>query len=124
MAASDTTGIIEVCSSCGASNRVPFARVHQTARCGRCHQAVREPGAPLAVSSAQLEALVRSAQVPVVVDFWAEWCGPCRVFAPQLDQVARRMAGQIIVAKLNVDENPDAAARYGARAIPLLVMFA
>src|SRR5579863_8151299 len=117
-------GIVEVCSACGKENRIPFSRLTATARCGHCHATVRSPGAPVEVDSASLESLLRVNGVPVVVDFWAPWCGPCKALAPQLDQVARRLAGEIIVAKLNVDQSPEAAARYGARAIPLIVAFA
>ena len=116
-------GVVEVCTSCGASNRIPFSRLHQAAKCGRCQTAVRTAGSLVEVSTAQLDVLIAESAVPVVVDFWAPWCGPCRVLAPQLDQVAQRMAGQIVVARLNVDDHPDAAARFGARAIPLLLMF-
>lgn len=78
---------------------------------------------PIHVDAAALAELVRTAEVPVLVDFYADWCGPCKMMAPVLDQFARKHAGEVIVAKLDTDHNPDAAAVHGIRGIPTLVLF-
>ncbi len=78
---------------------------------------------PIHVDAAALAELVRTAEVPVLVDFYADWCGPCKIMAPVLDQFARKHVGEVIVAKLDTDDNPDAAAAHGIRGIPTLVLF-
>ncbi len=78
---------------------------------------------PMKVTDQSFEADVLGATSPVVVDFWAEWCGPCRFIAPALEEIATEMNGQVTIAKLNVDENPDIMMRYGVRSIPTLIMF-
>jgi thioredoxin 2 len=117
-------GLVLQCPKCGQANRVPFGRVGQRAKCGRCEADVRDPGKPVAVDGAELEGLIQQSPLPVLVDFWAPWCGPCRMVAPQLEQVAQRMAGEVVVAKLNTDECPEAGARYRVQSIPLFVVFA
>lgn len=118
-----THALVLVCPRCGQANRVPIARLDERAKCGRCHQVLREAGEPIPVDGSSLQALVTASQWPVLVDFWAPWCGPCRMMGPELDRLARKMAGQIVVAKLNTDESPEAAMQYGAHSIPLLVLF-
>lgn len=122
--ATNEEGIVIRCPRCGQGNRVPFARLGSRARCGACHEVLHEPGRPLPVDGATLEALILGAPRPLLVDFWAPWCGPCRMVAPQLEQVARRMADELLVVKVNTDESPDAGARHGVRSIPLLALFA
>ncbi len=92
-------------------------------RCGACKTPLPVGGAPITVTDASYQALVLSSPVPVLLDLWAPWCGPCRMVAPILEQLAKKYNGKIAVAKLNVDENPDTAQRLEARSIPLMVYF-
>lgn len=116
--------MLRQCSSCGATNRIPPARLDQLARCGRCKTPLSLVDAPVEVrSSAELQDLIAHAAVDVLVDFWAPWCGPCRLVAPELAKLARRNAGRVVVAKVDVDTLPDAAARHGIRGVPTVVLF-
>jgi thioredoxin len=92
--------------------------------CGKCKAALGSPSAPLEVNDAELETLLKESALPVVVDFWAPWCGPCRAVAPALASIAGSMSGKVLVAKVNVDDNPRSAQLYQAKSIPLLVGFA
>ena len=108
---------IIACSSCGARNRVgPAAR--GTPRCPRC----KSPLPWVVAADATTFHAETTASVPVVVDFWAEWCGPCRMIGPVLQDLAARQAGRLKVVKVDVDENRGLAARFGAQSIPLLVV--
>jgi len=118
-----TSALVLRCHQCGQANRVPVARVFQGPRCGSCRQPLPRPDEPIETSDDELEGLIAGSPVPVVVDFWAPWCGPCRMIAPTLEEAARTHAGNLLVVKLNVDDNPQGAARYQARSIPLLVAF-
>jgi thioredoxin 2 len=115
------------CVSCGASNRVPREKIEQGLRpkCGRCKHPLPESGAsPLVVSDATFAAEVERSPLPVLVDAWAAWCGPCRMIAPAIDELAAELAGKVRVAKLNVDENPATASRFDIRSIPTLLVIA
>ncbi|MEP6653808.1 MAG: thioredoxin TrxC [Myxococcales bacterium] len=109
------------CPHCKAKNRVAPDRIGQNPACSRCH-APLIPTAPVTVTDGDWSVEVDASPLPVLVDFWAPWCGPCRTMSPILDQLAAEMAGRLKIAKLNVDENPHAAARFGVQAIPTMVL--
>jgi len=115
------------CSSCGAANRVPREKLAQGLRpkCGRCKQALPEAAAaPVVVTDATFVTEVERSPLPVLVDAWAAWCGPCRTIAPAIEELAAELAGKVRVAKLNVDENPATASRFDIRSIPTLLVIA
>ena len=115
------------CPACGVANRVPRDKIDQGLEpvCGRCKTPlpVSIETRPVTVTDATFSAEVERSPVPVLVDAWAAWCGPCRMIAPVIDELAAEMAGRVRVAKLNVDENPMMAARFNLRSIPTLLLF-
>ena len=115
------------CGSCGATNRVPREKLAQglKAKCGSCKQPLPAAAStPLIVTDATFAAEVEGSALPVLVDAWAAWCGPCRMIAPAIDELAAELAGRMRVAKLNVDENPATAGRFDIRSIPTLLVMA
>jgi thioredoxin 2 len=114
--------MVRPCPSCGRSNRIPSRHLASVGRCGACHFELGPLDTPLDVDRQGFDDVVREAAVPVLVDFWAPWCGPCRMAAPQVAETARRSAGRAVVLKVNTDEHPDVAARYGVRGIPNFVV--
>jgi thioredoxin 2 len=112
------------CPSCGVTNRVPLEKVERglSPVCGRCKTPMHVPLKPVTVTDATFSADVERSPLPVVLDMWAEWCGPCQMIAPVIEELASEMAGRVRFAKLNVDENPATAARFDVRSIPTLLV--
>ncbi len=108
------------CPKCGATNRVPAQRLGEDPVCGRCGSALLD-GQPLELVDANFDKVVAATDLPVVVDFWAPWCGPCQQMAPQFAQAAGTLKGKALLVKVNSDDNPRTAARFGIRSIPTLV---
>ena len=108
------------CPHCGATNRVPVARLDDAPNCGRCGKTLLE-GQPIDVGDADFDAVVAATSVPVLVDFWAPWCGPCRMMAPAFEQAGRTLKGRALLLKVDSDQNPLLSGRFAVRSIPTLV---
>src|SRR5476649_961803 len=122
---SDDRGIVVPCASCGKNNRLAYEHLGDAARCGECKTALTAPAFPVEMrQTADFDRLIAQSSLPVVVDYWAPWCGPCRMVAPELQKVATRQAGKILVVKVNTDELSDLGQRYSIRSIPTLAIFA
>jgi thioredoxin 2 len=120
----DDKGMIVPCPACGQKNRLAYERLADPVKCGKCKHELPAPNTPIEVhSTADFDRLVARASIPVVVDYWAPWCGPCRMVAPELLKVAARQAGKAIVAKVNTDQLQELGQRFGIRSIPTLAVF-
>jgi len=120
----DRSGVLVTCPSCGKTNRLRYATLASAARCGACQARLTAPAEPVEVSdAATFDAVIASSSLPVVVDFWAPWCGPCRMMAPELDKVAKGAAGEWVILKVNTDAVPELGDRFRIRSIPTLAIF-
>src|ERR1700739_571113 len=115
---------IRVCKSCGRKNRIPTEHLADTGRCGDCKAALPPVNEPIEADVPLFDEIIGKAKVPVLVDFWAEWCGPCRMPAPEVARTASEMAGKAVVLKVDTEQHPDLAARYNVRGIPNFAVFA
>lgn len=111
-----------VCPHCNGVNRVPKARLGSQPRCGKCHRELFT-GQPMALDEAGFKRQLSRSEVPILVDFWAPWCAPCRSMAPAYEQAAGLLAPDVILAKVNTEENQGLAMQYGIRSIPTLILF-
>jgi thioredoxin 2 len=116
----DTPRLQLPCPHCGATNRLPAARIDDAPNCGKCGQPLLQ-GQPLELGDDNFDAVVGATSRPVLVDFWAPWCGPCRMMAPAFAQAGAQLQGQVLFVKVNSDDNPGLSQRFGIRSIPTLV---
>jgi thioredoxin 2 len=114
--------VILTCSSCGKKNRSPAARLADEGRCGACKRPISPVGRPIDADPETFREITREAKVPVLVDFWADWCGPCKMAAPEVEKTAREMAGRALVVKVDTERWPQIAAEYDVRGIPNFVV--
>ena len=113
---------IRTCKNCGQKNRIASNHLSDTGRCGACKTPLPPLDEPLPVDAALFDEIIQSSRVPVLVDFWADWCGPCHAAAPEVAQTAKDLAGQAVVLKVDTDRNQQLAARYNVRGIPNLAV--
>jgi thioredoxin 2 len=118
----DRSGVIVSCPQCRRGNRIAFDALGKTTRCGQCRTPIGAPDSPIEVTDAAAFDSAAAGALPLIVDFWAPWCGPCKMVAPELERVASANAGRYLVLKVNTDEQTDLASRFRIRSIPTLAL--
>jgi thioredoxin 2 len=119
----DEKGVITTCQSCGRSNRLRHDALNRPTRCGQCKTLLPAPDKPIEITDTKtFDAAAQHSALPLVIDFWAPWCGPCRMVAPELERLARATAGRYLILKVNTDAQTELAARYRIRSIPTMAV--
>ncbi len=119
----DQTGVIVNCASCGRANRLAFETLNRTTRCGNCKNPLSPPQSPIEVTDTHaFDAAASRSALPLIVDFWAPWCGPCRMVAPELERLARSTAGRYLIVKVNTDALTELASRFRIRSSPTMAV--
>jgi thioredoxin 2 len=120
----DARGVVAACSQCGQQNRVAYEKLGEEARCGKCKATLHPPAAPIDAPSLEtFDAVTTHSALPVVVDYWAAWCGPCRMVGPELEKIAAQHAGEFLVVKVDTERLPELSARYHIQSIPMMAVF-
>ena len=114
--------VVRPCPSCGVGNRIPASHLADEGRCGQCKAALPPVAEPLEADAALFDEVMRDAAVPALVDFWAAWCAPCRMVAPEVAKAAQSLAGQAVVLKVDTERHPELAERYGVHGIPNFIV--
>lgn len=121
----DEKGLRQRCPKCGKTNRVPFSKLGEAAKCGACKAEIggKIDGPADVRSEAAFMAVINSSPLPVLVDYWAPWCGPCRMVAPEIEKVARQLAGQVLVVKVDTQALPRVGAQMKVQSIPTMAVY-